>query len=380
MRYCKSLILCLALCGGSAVADVTVLIAVEPTSKHDSFMFSGPTVESVFSKATGQTAKITFNEDLTESMRATRTGDFDVFIGPPQVAASALSRGFGLIGSTNASERYVLVAGPNFTTVQMLNGRRMYLPQQDSIYTYMARGILNSAGLSLQNVKVAYEHWAGAGLVAVNIGVADATVVRETEWLAWSKEYPNALHVLSQSIAVPGGLSVVVRNSLQPGVRDRIAKALSAPPIAGFTPVTFVSDLGQYKAVAELGFFTPTVLPGVTMVNASQVRELALSGAVVVDTRSAQEYKTRHIPTAVFAPYLEKSLKDVAFDPKQDDFSAIAALDKNRPTVFSCNGAECWKSYKSSIAALALGFKHVYWFRGGMPEWEASGLDIPTSN
>jgi hypothetical protein len=41
-----------------------------------------------------------------------------------------------------------------------------------------------------------------------------------------------------------------------------------------------------------------------------------------------------------------------------------------------CNGAECWKSYKSSRAAIAAGFAKVYWYRGGMPDWESTGQTI----
>ena len=48
----------------------------------------------------------------------------------------------------------------------------------------------------------------------------------------------------------------------------------------------------------------------------------------------------------------------------------------DKPTIFSCNGAECWKSYKASKVAMAQGFKTVYWFRGGLPEWEATGLQV----
>lgn len=66
----------------------------------------------------------------------------------------------------------------------------------------------------------------------------------------------------------------------------------------------------------------------------------------------------------------------MAFDAGQDDFSSLAKLDKNKPTVFACNGAECWKSYKASRVALQQGFKEVYWFRGGLPEWEAAGLEV----
>ena len=69
-------------------------------------------------------------------------------------------------------------------------------------------------------------------------------------------------------------------------------------------------------------------------------------------------------------PYVEKSLKDVAYDAKLDDFSGLARLNKATPTTFHCNGAECWKSYKASRAAMAAGFAKVYWFRGGLPEWD----------
>ena len=48
-------------------------------------------------------------------------------------------------------------------------------------------------------------------------------------------------------------------------------------------------------------------------------------------------------------------------------------LAKDKPIIFLCNGPECWKSYKASRAAIAAGYKHVYWFRGGMPEWELAG-------
>ena len=80
------------------------------------------------------------------------------------------------------------------------------------------------------------------------------------------------------------------------------------------------------------------------------------------------------MPGAIFVPYVEKSLKDVAFEAKLDDFSGLDKLDPAKPVIFACNGAECWKSYKASRQAVLKGFKRVYWFRGGLPEWEASGL------
>ena len=99
-------------------------------------------------------------------------------------------------------------------------------------------------------------------------------------------------------------------------------------------------------------------------------------GAVVVDTRTEKEFKAKRIPGAVLAAYVEKSLKDVAFNAAQDDFQAFdkVSLDKTKPVIFACNGAECWKSYKAAKVAAAKGFKSVYWLRGGLPEWDAGGL------
>lgn len=362
---------------GFAQAQLTAVIAVEPTSKKDSLAVVTAIVESAISKATGKTTKVSINEDLTDVMRATRTGEVDIYIAPPQVAASALTRGYELIGSTNPMEQYVLVTRRDAYTVAALGGRRLYLPQQDSVYSYVARGMLNAAGLSFQNLQVEFARWPSAGLIAVDMGVFDATVVRQSEWDDWVKTRGPALHAVSTSIPVPGGLSVVVRKTLSEKSREKLARWFSTNATAsGLKPVMERADMSMYKAVAELGYFTPNSLPGASVVVAADVRRLVAEGAVIVDTRSEKEYKAKHIPQAVFVPYHEKSLKDVAFDPAKDDFRDLGKLDKDKPTIFSCNGAECWKSYKASKAAVAAGFKKVYWFRGGLPEWEGAGLQV----
>ncbi|HET7729560.1 MAG TPA: rhodanese-like domain-containing protein, partial [Usitatibacter sp.] len=79
-------------------------------------------------------------------------------------------------------------------------------------------------------------------------------------------------------------------------------------------------------------------------------------------------------------PYSEKSLKEVAFDASVDSFPGLDKLDRSRPVIFACNGAECWKSYKASQAALAKGFTAVHWFRGGLPEWKAATLPVERTN
>ena len=118
----------------------------------------------------------------------------------------------------------------------------------------------------------------------------------------------------------------------------------------------------------------PESLKGVTVVDAAKAKSLIDSGVLAVDARVANEYAESHIKGATNIPYKEKSAKSVDFDASQDsiDLGKFPA-DKNTPMVIYCNGPECWKSYKASTAAVKAGYKKVYWFRLGIPEWKAQG-------
>ena len=339
---------------------------------------SRATLAAGLGKATGAPVTVVTSEDLAEVMRATRSGGFDIFIAPPQVAASALMRGYELVGSTDRAEHFVLVGRPRLGSTVDVKGGTLYLPQQDSIYTYMARGMLNASALSFKDLgSVRHEGYPQAGQTGLVIGQSDVTVVRRRDWDDWSKDHPGVAKVLATSTPVPGGLSVVVKKDLPAEMRARMASWFaSSAATAGMKPVAVKAELSEYKSVAELGLFTPTTLPGAKVVAAREVEQLIVQGAVMVDTRTEKEYTTKRIPGAVFVPYHEKSLKDVAFDPSKDDFPGLVKLDRAKPTIFACNGAECWKSYKASRAAIAAGVKEVYWFRGGLPEWEATGLPV----
>src|SRR5207237_28667 len=120
---------------------LTAVVAIEPTSRKDGLMLSRLSLEAQLGKLTGQNVSVTTTEDLTDVMRATRSGGYDVFIAPAQVAASALAHGYELVGSTEPSEQYVMVGKPQIASTGDMRKGRIYLPQQDSIYTYMARGM-----------------------------------------------------------------------------------------------------------------------------------------------------------------------------------------------------------------------------------------------
>ena len=97
----------------------------------------------------------------------------------------------------------------------------------------------------------------------------------------------------------------------------------------------------------------------------------------VIDARVAMEYAESHIKGAISVPYKEKSAKSADFDPSKDRFDLKKLpSDKNTPILFYCNGAECWKGYKASTAAVKAGYKTVYWLRLGLPAWKAKGYPV----
>ena len=338
-----------------AQAQLTAIVAVEPTAKKAAHTIVRSALETGLTQAAGQPLKLSTSEDLADVMRATRSAGYDVFIGPAQVAASALQRGYELVGATQKSEQYLLIGAANVPAVAAMKGQRLYLPQQDSVYTYRARGMLNEAGLSFQDLKsVKHEKYPQAGLSALSLGVADATVVRADEWAEWSAGHPGVARVLATSHPVPGGFTIVVRKDLPADTRSKLGQWFGTATVSsGLTPVTQRPDAQEYRRVAELGLFTPNGLPGVTRISAKEAQQLQAQGAVVVDTRTEKEFKAKRIRGAVLAAYVEKSLKDVAFNAAQDDFQAFdkVSLDKTKPVIFACNGAECWKSYKAYAAA-----------------------------
>jgi rhodanese-related sulfurtransferase len=133
----------------------------------------------------------------------------------------------------------------------------------------------------------------------------------------------------------------------------------------------------MFAATTSYGGETPSSLNGATVVTAEKAKQLMDGGVLFVDARVANEYAEAHVKGAKSIPYKEKSAKEVNYDASKDSFDLDKLpADKNTPIILACNGADCWKSYKASHAAVKAGYKQVYWFRGGFPEWKSKGYPI----
>ena len=125
---------------------------------------------------------------------------------------------------------------------------------------------------------------------------------------------------------------------------------------------------------------TPSAVPAgvkVTLVGAKETQALMAKGAILVDTRRANEYAENSIVGAISVPYdPEKSAKtsDGVFDASLDKFDLTKFPDKNAHIVMFCNSGTCFKSYKAAVVAAKAGYTNIYWYRDGMPDWKARNL------
>ncbi len=123
---------------------------------------------------------------------------------------------------------------------------------------------------------------------------------------------------------------------------------------------------------------TPATAPaGVKLVEAKAVQDLQAKGAVLIDTRRANEFAEATIKGAISVPYdPEKSAKDAGFDAAQDKYDMGKIADKSKDYVVFCNSGTCWKSYKAAVVMAKAGYKNVHWYRNGVPDWKARKLPM----
>lgn len=112
----------------------------------------------------------------------------------------------------------------------------------------------------------------------------------------------------------------------------------------------------------------PQFIEGTVRVSAEEMIELVEKhdNLVIVDSRKKSDVAKGFIEGSISLPNTDTNA----------DSLAKAVPSKSTPVVFYCNGIKCGRSGKAAQIALAEGYTSVYWFRGGMQEWEAKGLPV----
>jgi ABC-type phosphate/phosphonate transport system substrate-binding protein/rhodanese-related sulfurtransferase len=337
--------------------------------------------------AAGADIRLSYGRDLTRELQRTRSRGSDLMIGPAHVLGSAIRYGYEPVARLPGEERAVFIASAQskVTSFEQARGKRLALPPSDSLATYLARGEFNAKGVQVKSyfASVREYRFHEAALLALEFGQADIAVADRRLAEEWVARHKGRILLETQTAPMTG---IAILSTVDKATKERVRAALLKPSARAVDSAGFVAKdvrsmqptvAKEYDYVSTLGYFTPRVLAGVTIVSADEVAALMKKGAVLYDTRSEEEYRDKHIKGAKWLPYKEKSAKEVDFDAGVDAFEAArVGASKDAPVIFACNGAECWKSYKSCIVAVKAGYKQVYWFRGGFPEWVARGYAI----
>jgi len=111
---------------------------------------------------------------------------------------------------------------------------------------------------------------------------------------------------------------------------------------------------------------SPESVAGAVTVSTAEVKKLFDQGAIFIDVRSEQDWEAGRIPGS---KHLE--LKKVF---NQDSLLEIAQPDQ--PIVIYCNSLGCLRSSQACQKAVEWGYKKVYYYRMGYPEWQTDGYAI----
>jgi rhodanese-related sulfurtransferase len=127
--------------------------------------------------------------------------------------------------------------------------------------------------------------------------------------------------------------------------------------------------VGLASVVGACGGEEPVVVPApvegqVTALDSAQGRQLIdQGGALVVDVRTVEEYRSGHLVGAQSIPIDDAELWLLRTEP----------LDRDRPTVIYCGtGTRCETAAQQLIAA---GFTKVYDL-GGVEDWDSEDLRV----
>lgn len=121
---------------------------------------------------------------------------------------------------------------------------------------------------------------------------------------------------------------------------------------------------------------------GVTPLAELEVLDFIRSGeAILVDGRIRPEFEAGTIPGAISVPYTEAADRLGEFGCEIDFDGWICEGDLQKVILF-CNGPWCGQSPTAARRMIEAGFpaENIYYYRGGMQNWNMLGLTVVPGN
>ncbi len=106
-------------------------------------------------------------------------------------------------------------------------------------------------------------------------------------------------------------------------------------------------------------------MPGIKKITGDELKSWLDEGRkfVLLDNRLPGDYGKEHIPGAL----------RLAPDDLQPNPKLAEKFGKDDVIVNYCNGIKCWRSSGTMVLMQDMGYKNLYWYRDGVPEWVKKG-------
>lgn len=125
---------------------------------------------------------------------------------------------------------------------------------------------------------------------------------------------------------------------------------------------------------------TPTSIPGGRVITTQQLSTMAQqnSGNVLIfDVLGGPAKLPNAIPAVLAAQ--PGSFNDNIQQQFSQYLKQASNNDVNKALVFYCQSVQCWMSYNAALRAINLGYRNVFWYRGGIEAWQRSGLQTAST-
>jgi len=131
--------------------------------------------------------------------------------------------------------------------------------------------------------------------------------------------------------------------------------------IASWTP-DVIAKVKELKELANAKKEMPATISGVKNITGQELKAMmdGKKKVIVSDNRVKEQFDAERIKGAdwLLADHL-------VADPKLADKYA-----KDDVIVLYCNGITCWRSPAAAVMLQNLGYKNLYWYRDGLPDWK----------
>lgn len=140
-----------------------------------------------------------------------------------------------------------------------------------------------------------------------------------------------------------------------------------------FKKLSFIAVCLTFFTTANaLAADAPMSVDGATTVDVKQAEALFNDdGVIIIDPRKQSDFDTAHIPGAIHL-----DIKGKSTNLTEKSLNEATDGDKAAKIMFYCNGPSCPRSADACVKAAGWGFSNLYYFRDGLPAWEAAGLPV----